>query len=105
MMQRCRNKNDPSYALYGGRGITVCERWHKFENFFADMGHPPPGLWIERVNNSLGYMPSNCAWSTPAEQAANRRPPKRKHRHAKLEDITRYAASLTRAASGARAAS
>lgn len=74
MIQRCENPNDPSYKNYGGRGITVCERWHTFENFYADMGIRPKGKIIDRINNEENYELSNCEWSTSAKQAQNRRP-------------------------------
>jgi hypothetical protein len=102
MMQRCYNPNHRAYANYGGRGITVCERWHDFLNFLADMGEPPPDKSIDRINNDGNYERSNCKWSTAKEQVGNRRPSKRKARRAKLEDITAYAAALARA--GMRAA-
>lgn len=73
MLQRCNNWNDPSYKDYGGRGITVCERWLKFENFFADMGEKPHGLTIDRIDNDLGYYKENCKWATQAEQVRNQR--------------------------------
>lgn len=73
MHSRCRNPSQKSYKNYGGRGITVCKRWEKFENFLADMGEPPPGMTLERRNNSKGYSPNNCVWATPAAQARNKR--------------------------------
>ena len=101
MLQRCFNSNNRAYCHYGERGITVCERWLVFENFYADMRDPPDGLSIDRINNDGDYEPGNCKWSTRAEQVRNRRPLKRKPRRSKLEDLQAFAASLARAASEA----
>lgn len=73
MRERCYNPRCGSYKDYGGRGIGVCERWVKFENFFADMGHPPDGTSIERRDNRKGYEPSNCFWATRKMQQNNTR--------------------------------
>lgn len=75
MLYRCRNKNSTSYERYGGRGITVCERWaNSFETFRDDMGDPPgPDHSLERLNNSGPYEKSNCTWATSGEQCRNRR--------------------------------
>ena len=74
MRRRCRAKpGRVEYERYVMRGIKVCKRWDKFENFLADMGVRPPGLTLDRKHNSKGYSPSNCRWATHSEQALNRR--------------------------------
>lgn len=73
MVKRCANPNCHAYKDYGGRGITVCEGWMKFENFLQDMGQRPMGLQLERRNNSLGYFKDNCYWATRKQQARNKR--------------------------------
>lgn len=74
MKERCQNTHHRYYKDYGGRGIKVCERWEKFENFFADMGDVPTGLTLDRYpNNNGNYDPTNCRWSTWEQQQNNRR--------------------------------
>lgn len=73
MVFRCHKTWHKQYHSYGGRGILVCERWHEFENFLADMGIAPEGLEIDRVDNNKGYEPTNCRWATRFEQMANTR--------------------------------
>jgi hypothetical protein len=69
MLARCSNPLNPTY-----RGVTVCDRWHDFAAFLADMGERPEGRTIDRVDGTLGYFKNNCRWATVAEQLANRRP-------------------------------
>lgn len=74
MKERCRNSRCRDYPNYGGRGIIVCERWLKFENFLADMGERPgPGYSLDRKNNDGNYSKSNCRWATRRQQNTNQR--------------------------------
>lgn len=72
MMDRCYRGNHQYYSKYGGRGIKVCDRWHDFQNFYADMGDPEPHLSLDRINNDSDYTPENCRWATKREQSVNR---------------------------------
>lgn len=74
---RCYTKTHKSYPNYGGRGITMCERWATFKNFLEDMGECPPGMSLDRYPDVNGnYEPGNCRWATAKQQANNRRPRK-----------------------------
>jgi len=70
---RCLNPNNNAYHNYGGRGITVCEKWKDFLGFYEDMGDRPEGLQIDRIDNDDGYCKENCRWVTPKENCNNRR--------------------------------
>jgi hypothetical protein len=71
MIQRCTNPNSPVYSFYGGRGISVCQRWRRFDNFLMDMGERPKGKTLDRKNNQGNYEPENCRWITMWEQCRN----------------------------------
>jgi len=73
MRDRCENPRSKSYKNYGDRGIKVCQEWKSFEAFFEDMGMPPKGLSIERLDNGLGYSKANCTWATRERQSRNKR--------------------------------
>ena len=74
MIKRCTNEKHESYPNYGGRGITICERWLKsFENFHQDLGDRPCNHTLDRINSNGNYEPSNCKWSSTKEQGSNKR--------------------------------
>jgi hypothetical protein len=73
MIQRCTNPRHTRYNLYGRRGIRVCDRWRRFENFLADMGERPEGTTLDRRDNDGDYKPGNCRWATQSQQVRNSR--------------------------------
>lgn len=73
MIDRCENKKSKTYPRYGALGVSVCDRWQTFENFYADMGDRPDGRSLDRINPYGNYEPGNCRWATAIEQRHNRR--------------------------------
>ena len=94
MIARCGKSTHPGYAWYGGRGISVCERWLNLDNFYADMGDPPPGLSLDRIDNDGPYHPDNCKWSTQSEQGRNRRSNRMLKYRGEIHCVTEWAELL-----------
>lgn len=95
MKQRCENENVERYNIYGGRGIKVCKRWLKFENFYADMGDPPnKKSCIDRKNTNGNYEKDNCHWTTKKENSQNMRSSRRWIIHGKFFKTCRNAADF-----------
>lgn len=94
MIQRTCNPNCPMYARYGGAGIGVCKSWQTFEGFMADMGEVPDGLTLERIDNSKGYEPNNCKWTTYAKQNRNKSSTKKLTLNGRTQVAADWAAEL-----------
>lgn len=95
MLDRCINSNTPRYCDYGGRGITVCESWLKFENFYADMGpRPSKDHSIDRKDNNGGYCKDNCRWATRDQQDNNTRRTRTLTYSGKTQSLSQWASEL-----------
>ena len=73
MLQRCQNENNPKWDIYGGRGISISERWKTFKNFHDDMGDPPDDTTLDRIDPDGNYCKDNCRWATTQVQTRNKR--------------------------------
>jgi len=73
MLGRCNNPSNKDFQSYGGRGIKVSKDWETFQNFYKDMGDPPEGHTLDRIDNNFGYCKENCRWATSITQARNRK--------------------------------
>ena len=94
MKDRCLNRNRKYYKDYGGRGITICKRWMRFENFYADMGNRPAGTTLDRIDNNKGYYKENCRWATMKEQGNNKRDNHLLTFDGKTQNISQWADSI-----------
>lgn len=93
MIQRCYNPNQEKYPYYGGRGVTVCERWRKsFAAFLADMGECPSELTLDRKDPTGNYEAGNCRWATWEEQHKNTRA----HWEQEHQDVGAFALTSSR---------
>jgi len=94
MLNRCYNSNNKSFDYYGGRGIKVCERWKKFENFLEDMGERPTGLSLDRTDNEDDYYKENCQYADKITQCNNRRSNHLLNYKDKIQNITQWSKEL-----------
>ena len=92
IIQRCTNPNARTWNRYGGRGITICERWRSYVNFITDVGkRPSPTLSLDRIDNMRGYEPGNCRWTDIKTQARNTRLNRRLTVNGQSRPITEWA--------------
>jgi hypothetical protein len=94
MLARCNNPKNKDWSRYGGRGVSVCNRWHTFENFFSDMGYRPAGLSIDRIDTNGNYEPDNCRWVDMKTQNRNRRSQKLLTHNNKTQCVSAWAEEL-----------
>lgn len=91
LFERCNNPKSPGYKNYGGRGVSICDRWQVFENFYEDMGDRPEGATLDRIDVNGNYEPGNCRWATMKQQQRNRRNNKKEFFRGELRTISEIA--------------
>lgn len=94
MLQRCVNTKNPYYSNYGARGITVCNDWRDFQNFYRDMGPRPIGSSIDRIDGNGNYEPGNCRWADRVTQQNNTRRNRLIECHGKTQSIAIWAREI-----------
>ncbi len=94
MLSRCYRKKDSSYAHYGARGIKVCTRWHRYENFAADMGPQPKKFTLDRIDNNGCYEPANCRWVNHSVQQKNKSSTRRYEQNGTVGTLLDWASYL-----------
>jgi hypothetical protein len=95
MKKRCLSTRDPSYAYYGGRGVTVCDKWMRFEGFYSDMGEPPSSNHqLDRIDNAGNYEPSNTRWVSAGQNCRNRRSNRLIEWNGEIRSVVEWSESL-----------
>lgn len=94
MMHRCYREANHNFDSYGGRGVSVCKRWHNVTKFLEDIGERPPGTSVDRIDIDGNYEPGNCRWATPSEQANNRRNSRFITYQGKTQTIAQWSAEI-----------
>lgn len=91
MRARCLRKSHHAYASYGGRGITICERWNSFKSFLADMGERPLGTSLDRIDTNGNYSKENCRWASALAQQSNKRNARKITYNGKTQGVAAWA--------------
>jgi len=94
MLDRCRPDNKKHAKNYYNRGIVICDRWHEFENFYEDMGEPPIGMSLDRVDNDSIYTKENCRWASNITQQNNRQNTRYLNINGKKIPLMKFAANI-----------